>query len=404
MALMGVEGGWGCKAVPTGADGFVQKQADKTQTAYSMALYEKTEAAWIGLIGVKGVTVMKKKLHRSLISILIAALMMVSLSVPSFAESVPGEPGAPDAGAAIDEGSDIDDGAGLGVLPEDQENTEGQPEGDGIYEGEQGNQGAQGNNGDEGVETDGADQGNLAAGADGLPAGDEGDAAEIGADETSGQQTAGDVQIPGKRHRLKGMPRGYRLSSRQVEEKAEMEEAGDAEAVEEAVEGEDYAPGEIVFLADTLQEAETIAEAYGTEVKSFEYGVAVATISEDNPASVEDLVKVAAEKGNNMPPVGVNAYIHSFGDVEPLAAGGPQDDVSAQWHLGAQWINVKSAWGFSTGEGVVVGVLDTGLYKDHLDINPNFISSIDVSVKPSIDSTADPNGHGTHVAGIIAAV
>lgn len=53
-----------------------------------------------------------------------------------------------------------------------------------------------------------------------------------------------------------------------------------------------------------------------------------------------------------------------------------------------------------TGEGVGVAVLDTGIDFNHADLIPN-LSSVSFFVYGS--SAQDDNGHGTHVAGIIAA-
>lgn len=60
----------------------------------------------------------------------------------------------------------------------------------------------------------------------------------------------------------------------------------------------------------------------------------------------------------------------------------------------------------SGGEGIVVAVLDTGVFKDHLDLRRRIKECKDfTSIKsPLVDGKCDDkNGHGTHVAGIIAA-
>lgn len=57
------------------------------------------------------------------------------------------------------------------------------------------------------------------------------------------------------------------------------------------------------------------------------------------------------------------------------------------------------------GKGVKVAVLDTGVSRDHSDLKKRIASCVDFSGKNPImkDSCEDKNGHGTHVAGIIAA-
>ncbi|MGO4777609.1 S8 family serine peptidase, partial [Lysobacter sp. 2RAB21] len=100
-----------------------------------------------------------------------------------------------------------------------------------------------------------------------------------------------------------------------------------------------------------------------------------------------------------------------------------------QWgYTTASGINATQAWDVSTGTGVVVAVIDTGI-TSHSDLNANIIPGYDFIVDPevSVDGDgrdADPNDpgdwhdgecdlfgqpddsswHGTHVAGTIAAV
>ena len=62
--------------------------------------------------------------------------------------------------------------------------------------------------------------------------------------------------------------------------------------------------------------------------------------------------------------------------------------------------------GGSGGVGVDVAVLDTGVYKDHLDLVNRVEQCVDFThpVKsPRVGKCADGNGHGTHVAGTILA-
>ncbi|WP_127504269.1 S8 family serine peptidase [Actinoplanes solisilvae] len=74
---------------------------------------------------------------------------------------------------------------------------------------------------------------------------------------------------------------------------------------------------------------------------------------------------------------------------------------SRQWDFTK--IRVADAWTKSTGAGVVVAVLDTGVDAKHPDLAANTLSGYDAIANKAGVST-DPNGHGTHVAGTIAAV
>ncbi len=59
--------------------------------------------------------------------------------------------------------------------------------------------------------------------------------------------------------------------------------------------------------------------------------------------------------------------------------------------------------GGTGGAGVTVAVLDTGVYKDHLDLKDNIVSCKDATKRGIRDGCVDTIGHGTHVAGTIAA-
>jgi serine protease len=68
-----------------------------------------------------------------------------------------------------------------------------------------------------------------------------------------------------------------------------------------------------------------------------------------------------------------------------------------QWNLDE--VAAETAWTASTGSGQVVAVIDTGIDPSHPDLQGRLRSGWSVT-----GSTADDHGHGTHVAGTIAAV
>jgi serine protease len=72
-----------------------------------------------------------------------------------------------------------------------------------------------------------------------------------------------------------------------------------------------------------------------------------------------------------------------------------------QWDLSK--IRVGDAWQRATGAGVTVAVIDTGVDSSHPDLTGQVLPGIDIIAGTSGTST-DPNGHGTHVAGTIAAL
>ncbi len=73
---------------------------------------------------------------------------------------------------------------------------------------------------------------------------------------------------------------------------------------------------------------------------------------------------------------------------------------SKQWALTR--FGAETAWKTSTGSGVVVAVIDTGVQAGHADLSGHVLSGRDY-VAPGT-SANDENGHGTHVAGIITAI
>ena len=80
----------------------------------------------------------------------------------------------------------------------------------------------------------------------------------------------------------------------------------------------------------------------------------------------------------------------------------PAQEIS--W--GVDRIDADVAWAYSNGTGVKIAVLDTGIDYDHPDLKDNVKGGVSV-VGPRTSTNPknwkDKNGHGTHVAGIIAA-
>lgn len=76
------------------------------------------------------------------------------------------------------------------------------------------------------------------------------------------------------------------------------------------------------------------------------------------------------------------------------------DDVrDRQWQLAA--LGARTAWADSTGAGVVVAVLDSGVDAGHPDLAGQVLPGLDL-VDGSTDGRTDPVGHGTSVAALIA--
>lgn len=67
---------------------------------------------------------------------------------------------------------------------------------------------------------------------------------------------------------------------------------------------------------------------------------------------------------------------------------------------GIKRIQAERAWRISQGKGIRVAVIDTGIYSEHPAIKENYRGGVNI-LSPQFPPN-DYNGHGTHVAGIIA--
>lgn len=79
-----------------------------------------------------------------------------------------------------------------------------------------------------------------------------------------------------------------------------------------------------------------------------------------------------------------------------------QKRLSREIPWGVRRVNAPAAWDYTKGEEVRIAVMDTGVDLSHPDLAANIaggINCVDPGMPPQ-----DENGHGTHVAGIIAAV
>jgi subtilisin family serine protease len=119
-----------------------------------------------------------------------------------------------------------------------------------------------------------------------------------------------------------------------------------------------------------------------------------------------------------------------FWPKAPAARAAPRAEPDPR--QGEQWafssdsvLDVPSAWELSQGAGVTVAVVDSGARLDHPDLAPNIwtnfdevpgngidddhngfvddVHGVDLTTAAPQQDLSDGNGHGTHVAGIIAA-
>ena len=211
-------------------------------------------------------------------------------------------------------------------------------------------------------------------------------------------------------------------------------------------------PGEVLAPADSLEHAQIIADAYGLELISYAQGIAVMRtqnpelsvfqsqimrngnlptlsfnwtysiyypasdyidvfnpyIIRNDEASFEDSPRTA-----NSPPSfgsiwrGDGEYYQSdYRNGEIVAHADTSTDTSnvdmAHWQH--EVMDNERAWALSTGAGVIIAVIDTGIETTHPAFNgrilPNSFNSYTNQV--GIWAVEDDEGHGTHVSGIAA--
>jgi subtilisin len=78
----------------------------------------------------------------------------------------------------------------------------------------------------------------------------------------------------------------------------------------------------------------------------------------------------------------------------------PKTSQNLTWNI--ERIDAPASWEISTGDPIKVGVIDTGIDLSHPDLKDNIKGGYN-AIYPG-KSPNDDNGHGTHVAGIIAAL
>jgi type VII secretion-associated serine protease mycosin len=84
----------------------------------------------------------------------------------------------------------------------------------------------------------------------------------------------------------------------------------------------------------------------------------------------------------------------------PAASASADSVRDRQWHLKA--LDVAAAHRISTGAGITVGLIDSGVDGKHQDLRSALVAGKDFQYGGSSDGLKDTDGHGTEMAGIIA--
>lgn len=96
------------------------------------------------------------------------------------------------------------------------------------------------------------------------------------------------------------------------------------------------------------------------------------------------------------------AYIYA--DVGLSAKFDPQAGAAAVTGAGTREVNAPAAWTTYgvTGRGIGVAIVDSGIYA-HPDLAGRIVASVDFTTAGGgANTSGDPGGHGTHVAGLVA--
>lgn len=210
-----------------------------------------------------------------------------------------------------------------------------------------------------------------------------------------------------------GLGDDYTFSAKQLEDKKVLAahvgdivrvKSKETATVADYVDAEDkYVLDEVVYLADTEEEAEKVAAAFGGTLDSYSYEVAVISLPEQ--ATVALAIAAAAEPEIKLPAVWPNYYQYLYEDtyttVDPFDPSDP--NFEQQWQH--DYIGTRYAWAAGyKGKDVRVAVIDTGLAMDHEDLAANAEAGKNfVNGAEGTPHSTDNDTHGTHVAGIIAA-
>lgn len=199
-----------------------------------------------------------------------------------------------------------------------------------------------------------------------------------------------------------GLPREYKLSEEQMNLKALLSEHIDSLPGYNAPDdGALYAPGELVYLTESEDDAQIVAEAFGGTLDSYAYGVAVIRLSDDRTVAQACLTSARADV--KLPAVSPNYYkeLHEVYDDPALS------EASAEYQWQHAFVGSSYAWdkGYK-GQGIKVGIIDSGILNSHEEFSGRITKHLSMGDNDNsnmTNATTDPNGHGTHVSGIVAA-
>ncbi len=122
------------------------------------------------------------------------------------------------------------------------------------------------------------------------------------------------------------------------------------------------------------------------------------TTSNDRAEAAQRITE--AQQAPGAVAVSVDTRVHAVGTAQ--AATVSNDTLrSSQWALTR--LQAEQVWGQQPGRGTIVAVVDSGVDASHPDLKGDVIPGADFVSGTGGNGFDDEHGHGTHVAGIIAA-
>jgi len=177
-------------------------------------------------------------------------------------------------------------------------------------------------------------------------------------------------------------------------------------AVPMGVIGDDETPVRVIVTFKDKVDEKLVKDNGGAVNHKYTYIPAV--VAELKPSEIKKL-----EKSDKVAYVEEDAVAYAVDDVDdagkPSKPAPTQPDQSLPW--GVDRIDADQVWPIETrsdniGSGIDVAIVDTGIDKDHPDLDANIGTGVNfVASKGKVNNGAwdDDNGHGTHCAGIVAA-
>ena len=172
----------------------------------------------------------------------------------------------------------------------------------------------------------------------------------------------------------------------------------------EVVDTFDFIDGAVLDLPEEQAERLMNRRAPGMTI---EEDFVINWIKDSGVSAKQSLGKYAGSSSvkNAVPAPSAAASVYE--NKSELAATVPMD---GEFPWGIKRVNASGLWNITEGAGVKVAVIDTGINYNHEDLKENYVEGANYSglinglLGTNLGNPMDDQGHGTHVAGTIAAV